>query len=761
MRLQDPPALLGCSKRAHRRWQRFRSSGCVLLLSMLTGCGTATEPADGDKPRIRHMSSYSFLDKLDDAELRSEPGVAITPRLVKAGGVERPALFTPAPSTVRFQAISIPPEARLTFSVGLMDGELKKSAAGVRFAVSIEGDAATEIWARAVEPRVRPEDRRWIDVELGLEDFAGRRVDLVLTTEGSNGESSAWGLPILRSAGVSIDLESLPIRQWQVLEDLRPTGPPQILEIEPPAGVALELAGQIVPKLTSPGAPTATVTFTARIDGRPLLAQTLSTSTRIKSFDQLIPFGDLAGSKVELSLEIEDHSGKDPSPATARWSKARFVHPDVVPRRHTSDGRNLLLVVIDTLRADHMSLYGYPRNTTPNLDRLAADSLVFTNAISQSSWTMPATASLLTGLYPPEHGVTDGQSLSPAFDTLAERLQAQGFTTFGLSANPIVGKNEGFDQGFERFLNLPRLRAGHLNEIFRGFLEEHRDLQWFAYLHYMDPHDPYDAPAPARGTFTEEPRSPSAQKVWFKEKVNAINFGRGEADLSDRDIADLHDAYDEEILYWDLEFGRLVDHMREIGLLDKTLIIVTSDHGEEFYDHGRLKHGMQLYDESVRVPLLFSAPGLLNPGLRERPVETRGVADAALSLLARQASAGPVDDLFGEPSSRRAPAFSHTNHGLLPGQNRRTTLVSVQDDAWKYITSIDQEWSELYDLRLDPGETINSTQQQPEVSARYRGLLERWLAESRSARADRDGVDSESTADPETEEKLRALGYIQ
>ncbi len=707
------------------------------------------------------MSSYSFLEKLDDAELHSEQGTAVKPRLVRAGGAERPAILAPAPSTVRYRSISIFPDAHLAFGIGIMDGPVKRTTDGVRFAVLIEepAGAATEVWGHPLDPRQLPGDRRWMDVELNLEGFAGRTVDVVFKTERIDplkAGNSAWSLPILRSAGARIDLESFPITRWNVLEDLEPSRPDQKLMIEPPAGAMLELAGQILPKVTAPGAPQGTVDFAASIDGRQIVSRTLRTSTRINSFEELIPLAEVAGRKVELSLEITDRSAKVPSPVVSRWSRATLVQSEEVPRRHAADGRNLLLVVVDALRADHMSLYGYPRKTTPNLDRLAADSLVFTRAVSQSSWTMPATASLLTGLYPPEHGVTDGRPLGFAFETLAERLQEAGFTTFGLSANPIVSKNEGFDQGFERFLNLPWLRARQVNEVFRAFLEEHRDLQWFAYLHYMDPHDPYDAPDTARGTFTGEPRGSAAQKTWFKKIVRAVNFGQGEARLSDRDVEYLRAAYDEEILSWDMEFGRLVELMRELGLLDNTLIVVTSDHGEEFLDHGKLKHGMQLYEESVRVPLLFRAPGLLSPGRREQPVETRSVGEAALDLLARDAGAGPADDLFGpRRSSRRAPVFSHTQHGLLPGQIRRTTLASVQDDEWKYIVSMDQDWVELYDLRQDPEETTNLAQSSPEVSARYGSLLERWLAGSRPATA------GESKVDPETEEKLRALGYIQ
>ncbi len=717
-----------------------------LLLLSPAGCGPAAKrSAVAPEAHARHMSRFSLLEHLAEAELRPAPKNRVEARLVKVGGAERPAIYAHAPAEIRFSSVPLYAGARLDFGVGIHDNARGKQGDGVRFAIRVdEGTGSpTEVWAR----EVLPEQGRWLDVELDLAAYAGRTVDLILATETLRHrrvDYSAWSRPVLRSQGGRVELQRLPVVRRVLLRQLVPGEP---LEIELPARASLELAGQI--RRTSALAPgvLGPVDFVASVDGRPVAARTLRTPARHASFAIEVPLHEHAGRTVVLSLDILPHAGADPDAIAAKWLRTAVFQESEVPRRHSTEGRNLLFVVVDTLRADHVGLYGYPRDTTPNLDRLAEDSLVFSQAISQSSWTMPATASLLTGLYPPEHGVTDGQSLAPGFETLAERLQEAGLTTFAVSANPVVGAGEGFHQGFERFLHLPWTRAEHVNDLFRDFLEEHRDLRWFAYLHYIDPHDPYEAPGGAAGAFVGEYGGPFSRQEDFKRLVEGVNFGRGEVRYSDEDIAYLRDAYDGEILYWDTQFGELIDSMRRLGVLENTILIVTSDHGEEFLEHGKLKHGLHLYDESIRVPLILRAPGLVEPGRRERQVETRALSDAAWNLMI----SASLPELG---TGRELPAFSHTKHALLPDRPGRRTLAAVREPRWKYIAFVEEERFELYDLAGDPAETADAASRQPAVRSRYQELLERWLA-ARPPRAD------EAAPDAETMEKLRALGYIQ
>ncbi len=737
----------------------IRHCACVcLLLPWLIACNLESDqPAAPAEKQIRHMLSYSFLEHLDEAELESADGITIEPRRVVVGDDERPAIFAHAPSTIRFTAIPVYADSKLRFGVGISSAPRRKTADGVRFAVLIEAQTgpAIEVWARVVDPQEKPEDRRWIDVEVDLDDYVGQTVDLLFKTEQRKNRSvdfSAWSLPILQSAGAQIDIESTPIRKWVLLKDLQISKAAQKFLVEPTSNVTLELAGQVTRKGPTPQP--GPVEFVATVDGQPLFSRILRIPRRREIFVESIPLSQYAGREIELSLEIKFPDGKRQRMVSPKWLRSIVVEGEELPRRHATEGPNLLLVVVDTLRADHMSLYGYDRQTTPNLDRFAADSLVFTNAISQSSWTMPATASLLTGLYPTEHRVIEGQSLDLEFATIAERLQDIGFTTFGLSANPVVGKGEGFHQGFERFLHMPWLRAAPVNEIFQAFLEEHQDLRWFAYLHYIDPHDPYQAPDSAKRMFTQHYSSPYSQSPRFKKLVDAVNFGRGSMEFSDADFEYLRAAYDEEILYWDDQLGQLLEHMRQLDLLDNTVVIITSDHGEEFFDHGKMKHGPHLYDESVRVPLVFWAPGQISPGRLGQPVETRSLGQAALRLLDSEGFTDKAEELLA-PRGRKLPAFSHTSHALLPDRRGRKAMASVQDDEWKFIAYVEDEIFELYDLLQDPGETTDLAQQMPVVRSRYQKLLDNWLSQTQSERA------GALEASSETTEKLRALGYIQ
>jgi arylsulfatase A-like enzyme len=418
-----------------------------------------------------------------------------------------------------------------------------------------------------------------------------------------------------------------------------------------------------------------------------------------------------------------------------------------LPRASSDKGFNVLLVVVDTLRADHMSLYGYERETTPGLAILARKGLVFEEAVSQSSWTMPATASLLTGLYPNEHGVFGGRSLGHALPSLPDTLQRMGFSTFGVSANPVVGPAEGFDRGFERFVHLPWARASHVNTLFRSMVHELAGHQWFAYLHYIDPHDPYTPPSPESNEFLSEGES-RVGNTDFGEMVDAINYGREGREPTAAEIGALRSAYDGEILYWDRQFKELVRFLDDMRVLDHTIIVVTSDHGEEFLEHGRLKHGLQLFLESTRVPLIVVAPGLLAPGRTRQLVETRTVSALIEKLI--------TDD--EPPRSWRnlgigsRYAFFHTDHALLPGRRGRRHLASVSDGRWKYLQYIDDGVAQLFDLTSDPNELHPMESGHPE-EARLAGLLEGWWrATQPQARAEVPGT---------TLKKLRAMGYIE
>ena len=731
--------------------------GVLILLQL--GCGPDDRATRGDTS-VRRMLSYSLLEHLDDAMVRAVPRTSVRSEVLSAGGVERPAIFAHAPSEIRFEAVPIHRAARLAFGIGVHYPTPDPEADGVRFAVHVDDRVAppAELWTREVNPEGRPEDRRWIDIELDLERFAGRRVDIVLITDTRGNrrlDRSAWSSPILRSEGDRISLREFPVERRVLVQDLQAGSVrDRSTRLTVPLRAVLDLAAQVRAKALEPGKRSEPVAFTVRIDGEPIFEGSLrgaGAPGNVQTFAETVPLAGYAGIDAELSLGIEFASGAD-AQVDAQWLRSAVVRLESTPRQHTSAGRNLLLVLVDTLRADRVGLYGHDENTTPNLDRLAGESLVFERAISQSSWTMPATASVLTGLYPLEHGVTDGQALDFRFETVAEVLQESGFTTFAISANPIVGRSEGFHQGFEEFVHRPWARASVVNELLLQILEENRNLRWFGYVHYIDPHDPYKAPTAESRTLEAEYSGPYAEQANFKRLWDAVNFGIGQPVFGREDLQYLLSAYDEEIRYWDSEFGKLLDAVGRLGILDNTVLIVVSDHGEEFLEHGKLKHGMHLYDESVRVPLLIWAPGLVEPERREQPIETRLVSDAILELMGGAEGSKPGGGLLSE---RRPLAFGHSGHARLAGVTGRTELASVQTAEWKYLASLEAERYELFNLKRDPQETVNLADQELPVLSRLQETLDRWLITTRLQHGD------EVEPDPEILEKLRALGYVE
>lgn len=498
----------------------------------------------------------------------------------------------------------------------------------------------------------------------------------------------------------------------------------------------------------------AAVSFSVEVDGRQVLAHLIAAGEKRERFRARVPLDATLGGPAEVMLRIRPD---DPGSSLGRWTRANIETRVATPRAPASGGPNLLFVVVDTLRADHCSLYGYSRPTTPALERLAASSLVFDQVMSQCSWTAPAVASMLTGLYPLQHGVVHGESLKHRFATFGETLQASGVTTFAVSTNPLIDAAAGYAQGVESFHHVPWKRAEEVNRLFVEWLPSVDGLRWFAYLHYTDPHSPYDAPEPQGSAFVDDGYGGIFRDPQIILKVRKqINFEGGtDQPIDHDDLEYLRALYDGEIRYWDRQFGELIETLRERGSLDDTIVIVTSDHGEEFREHGKLMHGHHLYEESVRVPLLIHAPRL-PPERRSDLVETRALYRAVLQLMGVADLPLLPDDLLADRAGRRWPAFSHTVHKTGAGGRRQSVVAAVRDDDWKLIYWTRDGRSELFDLSSDAGEVTDAAGIRGELVERYRELLERWLATGPA-----DAATGEAPVlDPEVLDKLRALGYV-
>ncbi|MEN8182957.1 MAG: sulfatase [Myxococcota bacterium] len=456
---------------------------------------------------------------------------------------------------------------------------------------------------------------------------------------------------------------------------------------------------------------------------------------------------------------------------------------------HSSAPRpNVLLVVLDTVRADRLSSYGYPRPTTPELDAFAEEAIRFTRFYSTSSWTVPSHASLFTGLLPARHQATqETLHLDRRFATLAEALRNSGYRTFGASANPFVGRLTNLSQGFEDFEETWRRslaqrtldRVAHPNNAsFASFLARTpRSRPFFAFLNYMEAHHPYAPPEPHLSRFLDARSRGEAGEVvarrWTRHYLGQP--------YSERDLRVLSDLYDGELAHLSTLVGEALAMLRRDGRYDETLIAITSDHGEHFGENGLLEHVFGLYNTTVQVPLLLRPPG----GTREGEVSAREgqLTDLFLTILDATGTEAPRgvpagSDLLGpapSPGSRAIVSEYYlpaqvlsvfdeeelsASGSLLRRYLRRLRAIQLADR--RFIWSSDGR-HELYDLSRDPAETHNlyDAEKGAEAIGPYLDRLESELGiELESTAGDRPNA-PEVPTDEATRAALRALGYLR
>jgi arylsulfatase A-like enzyme len=433
---------------------------------------------------------------------------------------------------------------------------------------------------------------------------------------------------------------------------------------------------------------------------------------------------------------------------------------------------NLVLVVIDTLRADHLGSYGYAKAQTPQLDALAARGTRFAAARSASSWTLPSVASILTGRYPVEHGAERLVSvLSDQQVTAAEMLAAAGYETVAFSANvSLVIPESGFGQGFERFDVLEAregngtaadpvaVRDGTNRAALAARADELTDavLAWvtsrpqstrpfFLYVHYFDPHASYSPPAAYAAKFGVQPNDPL-----LAPGQGAITFANKVPEA--RELATLQALYDAEIAFTDHELGRLFDRL---GLAD-AVTIVTADHGEEFGDHGGMLHGKTLFEEMLHVPLIVAGGGLPAGRVVDAPVSLVSIFPTLGELAKATLPAGLPSRSLVATLRGGAPAPEMIFADLAPaGAAHRAAVI---DDSWKLI--LNRGFVPLlFDLASDPGETKNRNQGEgARTMALQKGLGEHNKAGFR-ARAAAPPV--QRALDADRRERLRQLGYVE
>ena len=442
-----------------------------------------------------------------------------------------------------------------------------------------------------------------------------------------------------------------------------------------------------------------------------------------------------------LRVRVERPSKRE----TASDARSAFL---AIPRP------NIVVFLVDTLRADHLGLYGHERATSPNLDALSREAITFDDCSAQSSWTAPSVTSLFTGLGPEAHGVGDvDSSLVPDIETLAERLRSRGYHTAAFVANHVLRARLGYAQGFEDW------NGGDEKALFgkRPRPVVDRALQWlrsapepfFLYVHILDPHDPYEPPELHWRPFRPDAYTgPRDTRVLGRSR----NLGREE-------LAFLRSAYEGEIHEADDAFGGLVEALRSCSFLDRSLLAFTADHGEEFDDHGRLGHAHSLYREVLRVPLVIRLPRGARGGERvEIPVQHVDLFSTLLAVSGAEAAGEgrPLWEAWASGPADPLPLF----HGRLrfSGFDKR----SVRDGPMALIVNDEptaRSRLELFDLGSDPEERNDLARSRP-IVARY---LREQMATFAKAQADvnaglRAGTKVELT--PEEKERLRALGYV-
>lgn len=441
-----------------------------------------------------------------------------------------------------------------------------------------------------------------------------------------------------------------------------------------------------------------------------------------------------AGREIRLTFHVEAEglpAGAAGKPVIA-WAPVRLSRArpeEEAPRERP----NVLFLVVDTLRHDHLTPYGYRRDTSPNLARLlAARGVVAESAYSQAPWTLPSVVSFLTSRYPGEILGSDSATygIPPAVPSLAEEMEKLGYETGGFIANKVLHAGNGFERGFSTFFNPPAEvpegevpDASALADRMGPWLAAHRDAPFFLYAHFMDPHDPYVNPEIVNG---RSPYFPDYQGEISGYHIHGLHTGKIPLADPENDVAQVNALYDSEIHYADRFLGELIESLPP-AVLRNTLIVLTADHGEEIYDHGGWKHGFTLYEELIHVPLLLRWDGRLPAGTR-LPGVVR-LLDLAPTLLRAAGGTPPASwegvDLLPALAKKaplpRLTAFAqHMMIGPLRAAavhegsklilfNPRTPFAPA-DDLQKHLWNLDLQRLqrvELYDLAKDPREKTN------------------------------------------------------
>ena len=494
---------------------------------------------------------------------------------------------------------------------------------------------------------------------------------------------------------------------------------------------------------------------------------------------------------------------------------------------------NVVLILVDTLRRDHLSCYGHRRRTSPCLDRLAQESTLYTRAISPGAWTVPSQASIFTGTYPSRHGVDRTHPyLDCSLTTLPEYLRAQGYRTFGISSNFWISTATHYDRGFDVFSQSwqllqargnpslerqqrrdpgysgpatpssinDRVRvaanrleaafwrrccapvmavdkgAGRVTRVVKRWIKRWTTLDqpFFAFIHYMEPHLPYRPPARFVRQYLDVRDALRARSV----NQNALKFMTGRVTMTAEDFDLLGRLYDAEVSYTDHCIGEVVEGLRASRLLDNTLLVFCSDHGENLGDHGLMDHMFSVHDSITGVPLIVRYPGEAQRGTEHGLVQTLDIFPTVASLVGRDGRSGNGTDAtlaeqlqggalppfgsareFAVTELQRVQPPIPTLRRRYPGFDWRVydrSLCALRTATHKYVQGSNGT-EELYAMATDPRETTNRIAADRGRATEMRARLDAW----RGGFTPVTPTDSAEELDPEIQRRLQDLGYIE
>jgi arylsulfatase len=422
---------------------------------------------------------------------------------------------------------------------------------------------------------------------------------------------------------------------------------------------------------------------------------------------------------------------------------------------------NVVIVMVDTLRADHMSLYGYDRRTTPFIRKFASESLVFAHARSQSACTFPSVNSLLTSRYPAIFNRQEKGQLGIPDDipAIAEILKANGYRTIAVSASPIVratpskyNPNGGFERGFDEFIEGCVWRHGGC--VNQNVFEQLENISepFFLYIHYMEPHGYYAPPPNYKKQFAGEYDGHEFIRNGNPNPIAKMLYRDGpKVEITDRDMQHLVDLYDDEIRFFDGVFRRLIGRLQEKKLFDNTMYVITGDHGEMFMEHGQIKHCRGVWNTVTHVPLVLRIPGVEGGRRLPQAVQNLDIVPTLLDYLEIDTSG------FGfEGSSLRPLIEGHDTKRRYAFANQGF-YRSADDGRFHLIFDNSTQEMTLFDMRSDPLEQSDLYDpEHPEVG-RLREMLDLWLTNTGQLAS----LDEDLAAAKAKEDELRALGYLQ